>query len=342
MKKIKKYLWIAAGGFLLIGLLVVVNQLIALYANLSSVNPLVAQITVGLLSILFLAFFVSPIILILRLPKTLKLPDNDEEIPAYHDKLVKRLAANSRVRKAGLNVTKQDDFDKALILLDGESRKIIENTAGSVFLTTAISQNGKLDAITVLVTQTRMVWKIAHIYWQRPSVKDMITLYGNVGATAFIASEIEDMDISRQVEPIINSLLNSPGRSIPVVGHAAHIITDSILEGSTNAFLTLRVGVVAQRYCGQTKIPDRKSIRANSYVVAAAMLRTIVMRSSGQVISSIMRAIKNAGKRSVQSSLGGIKKAGGKMKNSVTQAVRNITGSRPQSSGDVAERNIEM
>lgn len=333
MKKIKKYLWILSAAFLIVFLLVVVNQLIALYANLVTVSPLLAQGVVGVIGIVLLILLISPVVMILRLPKTLKTPDSDDELPAYKNQLRTRMAANKRIRSAGINVYEEDGFEKAQIYLDGEARKVIENTASSVFLTTAVSQNGKLDAITVLVTQTRMVWRIAHIYWQRPSLKDMTTLYANVGATALLASEIEDLDITRQVEPIINSLLNSPGRSIPVVGHAAHIITDSILEGSTNAYLTLRVGVVAQRYCGQVDVTDRKSIRANSYVVAASMLRSIVMRSSGQVVSSIMRAVKDAGKRSVQSGIDAIGKAGGKVRDGVTGVVKKMTGSSSSQKG---------
>jgi len=327
MKKVKKYLWLVTIVFLLFFMLIVANQLIALYANLTTVSPLVAQVVIGILVVIFALFLISPFVIFLRLPGTLELPENEADMKEYRKQLQVRLAANRRVRAAGIDVTNPEGYEKARILLDGEARKVIENTASSVFLTTAVSQNGKLDAITVLITQTRMVWKIAHIYWQRPSVKDMLNLYGNVAATALLASEIEDIDITRQVEPIINSLLNSPGRSLPVVGHAAHIITDSILEGSTNAYLTLRVGVVAQRYCGHAEVNDRKAIRANSYVVAASMLRSIVMRSSGQVISSIMRAMKNAGKRSVRSGIDAISRAGGRVKSGVGTVVKKMTGS---------------
>lgn len=329
MGKLKKYLWMIASAFLLFFLLIVVNQLIGLYANLSTVDPLLAQVVVILLSVLFLVLIGSPFLLVLRLPKTLQPPESEEDVERYRSQLISRMRANKRIKAAGLDVKDPEGFEKARILLDGEARRVIENTASSVFLTTAVSQNGKLDALTILVTQTRMVWRIAHIYWQRPSIKDMLTLYGNVGATALLASEIEDIDITRQVEPIINSLLNSPGRSLPVVGHAAHIITDSILQGSTNAYLTLRVGVVTQRYCGHVDVTDRKTIRSNSYVVAAAMLRSIVMRSSGQVVSSIMRAMKNAGKRSVRSGIDAISRAGGKVKDGVSNVVKKMSGSSP-------------
>ena len=275
--------------------------------------------------------FITPVILILRLPKTIDFPDDEDELPAYREMMKKRLAKNKYVKEAAIDVYDSDGYEKAVELLDTHSRKVIQDTAASVFVTTAISQNGKLDALTVLVTQTRMVWKIAHIYWQRPSLRDMATLYGNVAATALFASEIEDMDISRQIEPVINSLMNSPGRSIPVVGHAAHIVTDSLLEGSTNAFLTLRVGIVAQKYCGKTEVLNRKFLRRNSFIEASSMLRSIVVKSSGKVIAGVMKALKDAGKRSVRSGIGAVGKATSKVTSSVGEAFRSVTGGRKSS-----------
>ena len=323
---LKKFAWTLGTGIFLVFILLAINQLISLYANLAAIHPVLAVSVTSLIALVLLAAFIAPVVIILRLPKTVDFPDDPSEVDAYRKELQKRLSRNRYVRDAGLDVYKEDDYAKALVLLDGKAREVIKATAGSVFLTTAISQNGKLDALTVLVTQTRMVWQIAHIYWQRPSLRDMATLYGNVAGTALLASEIEDMDISRQIEPIVSSLVNSPGRSIPVVGHAAHIITDSLLEGSTNAFLTLRVGIVAMKYCGKAEVMDRKFLRRNSFVEASVMLRSLVVSSSGKVIAGVMRAMKDAGKRSIKSGIESVGRATGKVVSGVGDAVRSVTG----------------
>ncbi len=290
------------------------NQLISLYANLSVINLWLANVVVALVSIAVLGLFALPVVLLIRLPKTLS-HTGGEDIEHYKTRLKKRLTANRRVRGAGLDVYTEAGMHDALKLLDTEAKDVINNTATAVFLTTAISQNGKLDALTVFATQSRMVWKIAHIYWQRPALQDLVRLYANVGGAALIASELEDIDITRQIEPIISALLKSPGRSLPVVGHAAHILTDSLLEGSTNAFLTLRVGIIAQRYCAN---PDpsvsARELKRSSFMEASGMLRTLVLTSSGKVISSVMKAVKDAGKNTVVSGVEAVGRAATKVK----------------------------
>lgn len=308
LRTLKKFAWTLGAGVFLVFILLAINQLIALYANLATISQGLATGVTILLAVILLVAFISPIVILMRLPKAVDFPDDPSEVDAYRKELQKRLSRNKYVREAGFDVYNEDEYAKALVMLDGKARDVIKATSGSVFLTTAISQNGKLDALTVLVTQTRMVWQIAHIYWQRPTLRDMATLYGNVAGTALLASEIEDMDISRQIEPIVSSLVNSPGRSLPVVGHAAHIITDSLLEGSTNAFLTLRVGIIAMKYCGKAEVMDRKFLRRNSFIEASIMLRSLVLSSSGKVITGIMKAMKDAGKRSIRSGIDSIGK----------------------------------
>lgn len=299
LKSLKKILIPLLVLFILLFLLFVTNQLVTLYGNLMVINPTLAWVTTGLIGILLLGLALVPFVLIIKLPSSI----SETESPAvYRQKIIKRLSKNSYIKREGLNVRESDGLEQALSLLNVESKKVIKDTATAVFLTTAVSQNGKLDALTVLITQSRMVWRVAHIYWQRPTLRDLVKLYANVAASGLVASEIEDIDISRQVEPIINALLKSPGRSLPVVGHAAHIITDSILEGSTNAFLTLRVGIITQKYC-ETLHPefDKRKVRKSAFVEASGLLRSLVVESSGKVVKSVLHAMKNAGRNTVRS-----------------------------------------
>ncbi|MEP2771951.1 MAG: DUF697 domain-containing protein [Fulvivirga sp.] len=296
-------------------LLFAVNQIVGLYANLVAIDQVLAIVVTSIVASVVIICLCIPFYIIVRLPRSI----NYEEDPdTYRNKLQKRLRQNKIIKAEGLKVESNEELEQAVDLLNGHSQKIIKQTATAVFLSTAISQNGKLDALTVLITQSRMIWKVAHIYWQRPTIKDMFMLYANVATAGLIASEIEDIDISRQVEPVINALLKSPGRSIPVVGHAAHIITDSILEGSTNAFLTLRVGIIAQNYCGATHPNlDKRTLRKNAFSQASVMLRGLVVESSGKVVKSVMKAMKDAGKSTIKNSVDSLGKAAGNVKTTV-------------------------
>ena len=289
--------------------LFVINQVAAVYANLSALNTPLANVVLGLLVLIFAVVITVPIVIYFKLPKPIRLPENDQEKEKYHLQLAKRLNKNKHLAGLDLDLGKKEDLEKALSILQEKADRAIQKTATNVFLTTAVSQNGKLDALTVLVTQTKMVWEISHIYWQRPALRDMANLYANVGGTAFLASGVEDLDISRQIEPVLNAIVKSPGKSLPIVGHAANIIMDSILEGSVNAFLTLRVGIITKRYCGTLEVFDKKKARSNAFIEASGLLKTLVVKSSGKVVNSLIRATKRTGVNTVKSGVSALENA---------------------------------
>jgi hypothetical protein len=183
-------------------------------------------------------------------------------------------------------------------MLEEQADRIIKQNSATVFITTSISQSGRLDTFTVLIAQIRMIWQIAIIYYQRPTLRGLIQLYANVLATAFIAGELNEIDISRQVEPIVTSVLGaSLTGSIPGVNLVAGIVTNSLLSGSANAFLTLRVGIITKRYCGSLTKIERSSVRRSASLEAARQLSIIVMNSAGNITKSIVNAaLKSPGK----------------------------------------------
>jgi hypothetical protein len=169
----------------------------------------------------------------------------------------------------------------------------MRSTAAKVFVSTAISQNGRLDALMVLAAQTRMVWHVAHIYNQRPPLREMVQLYANVGATVFVAAEIEDLDISEQIEPLITTVLGESALSlVPGAGVAAAIVARSLLDGTANAYLTLRIGAVCERYCEPLTVADRRETRRYASVVAAGMLGAVVSGSAAVVVQAILAAAR--------------------------------------------------
>ena len=306
----------------------VVNQVASIYNNVYAMNPLLGNIVLGVLILVFAALFIIPIVLYFKLPKPLKHPTNEAEKVIFLKQVQKRLTNNKHLKGQNFDFTREEEIKRALKILDDKADISIHKNAQNVFLTTAISQNGKLDALTILVTQTKMVWEIAHIYWQRPALRDLFNVYANVGATAFLASEIENLDISRQIEPIMSAMLKSPGKALPIVGHAAHIITDSILEGSINAFLTLRVGIITKRYCDSLEAFDKKAVRRNAFIEASSLLKTLVVKSSGQVINSILNATKRMGTNTLKSGVNVIEKAALGIKTGLESIAEKIVGKK--------------
>ncbi len=305
MRQQLKFLVISLALLTLVAfVLFVVNQVAGIYTLAKAVHPGFGLAVLWSLILLFVGLFSLPVYLYLRLPKPLPLPENDEGRVAYFQALGKRLGRNRLLTGEQFNWTEEKEIQRALTLLDNRADNMIQNTAKSVFLTTAISQNGKLDALTVLITHSKLVWDIAHVYYQRPSLRDLTTLYANVGATTFMASQIEDIDLSEHLEPVLGNLLqNSALKSVPFVGSVSGLIMDSLMEGTVNAFLTLRVGIITKRYCGSLTTQLRGQVRRAAYREAAGMLGQIVRSVSGQVVRSITDSVKRSGANTVKSGL---------------------------------------
>jgi hypothetical protein len=171
-----------------------------------------------------------------------------------------------------------------------DADELSKKAASKVFLATALSQNGSLDSLFVLGLQTRLVWDVAHIYRQRPSIRDLGWLYTNVLTTAFVAGELDELDLSEQIQPIVQNAMGAAAGSLPGLQVASSIVASSIVSGTANAFLTLRVGIVARRYCGSLTRPEKRSLRRNAFTEAAGMLGAIAGAGTRKVLTAVAKA----------------------------------------------------
>src|SRR5262245_18323077 len=116
---------------------------------------------------------------------------------AYLHSLRSRLANNPRIRELPLGT--DAGVEAAIAHLSKEADLVVRRTASTVFLSTALMQNGRLDGLIVLFTQIQMVGRIARIYVQRPSPRELVRLYANVGSTAIVASVLESLHLAELV-----------------------------------------------------------------------------------------------------------------------------------------------
>lgn len=306
-------------------LLFLINQVSGIYLMASELNPLFGKIVLIVLSLISFVLIASPFVILFKLPKPMMRPENERELINYKKQLLKRLQKNKFLQEKGALPGEIDDLPQAIELLDEEADRLIKSTSKTIFLATAISQNGKLDALTVFLSQMRLVWKVAHVYYQRPSAKELLYLYGNVGTTAFLAGQIEDVDLAEHLEPIVTSIAkNASGRSVPVLGPTATIVLDSLMEGTTNAFLSLRVGILSKKYCNQLTVTTKREIRSSTLKEASKMLRKIAVESSGTIISTIINATKKAGIETIKNSWDGMVKTGEKVKDTVVDVSKKM------------------
>lgn len=276
-------------------ILFVINQTYQIVALATSVNETFGSCVLYGLLIFYGVMLFIPVFIYFRHPKPL-IPPGDEKDPRYKvfiTKLAARLRKNPNLQSLSFHGSADDDVRRAIAALDEQAGVIIRQTASTVFVTTAVSQSGRLDALFVLLAQTKMIYSISSLYHQRPSLNELTRLYANVGATAFIATELDDLDIGQQVEPVIASAMGTSMVSmIPGFSGITTLITNSLMDAAANAFLTLRVGLIAKQYCGMTVRTDRKTIRRSATLHAAQMLGSIVMESAKTVASAVWNAAK--------------------------------------------------
>jgi hypothetical protein len=229
-----------------------------------------------------------------RLPAAL-VPPEEESGPnydAYLQALRVRLAVNPRTR--GRPLATEEEIESAVGHLSAEADSIVRRTASTVFLSTALMQNGRLDGLIVLFTQIQMVRRIARIYVQRPSPRELVRLYANVAGTAFVASGLESLELGEMVAPLAFSVVPALKGGIPGLSGISALLVRCISNGAANAFLTLRVGEVARRYCELTSRCPPELIRKSATAAAVQHLGRIVRENGALVVRKIWESTGRA------------------------------------------------
>jgi hypothetical protein len=222
-----------------------------------------------------------------RLPAAL-IPPEEESGPAYEaylQALRVRLGVNPRTRH--MSVVTKVEIENAVQHLSAEADSVVRRTASTVFLSTALMQNGRLDGLIVLFTQIQMVGRVARIYVQRPSPRELVRLYANVAGTAFVASGLESLDLGEMVAPLAVSVVPALKGGIPGLSGISALLVKCVSNGAANAFLTLRVGEVARRYCELTSRCSPELIRKSATAAAVQHLGRIVRENGALVVRKV-------------------------------------------------------
>jgi len=284
----KRVVLLGGAAVALCFLVFLVNQTAQVVQLAGAVHPTLGAVVLWTLLAAYAGMAMVPLIMILRLPPRLSPPATMDapEFPGHVDALRRRLRVNPHVSNRPLNTV--EDVQAALHELDARADEITRRAASAVFVSTAISQSGSLDGLLVLAAESRMVWQIAHLYWQRPTLRDLGSLYINVAGTAFVAVGIEDADLGEQIAPLVTAAVGGSVGAIPGFQTIASVLTTSLLTGSANAYLTLRVGVITRRYCSSLVTLDRRTVRRAAAVEAAGMLASVAQENVTRITKAVL------------------------------------------------------
>lgn len=298
-------------GLGILALIGVTGSALILYREASAVHPALGIAAIALLLAGIGLLVIVPVARIGALPPAVVRPEPTERkawrryLQRYADRLLQsallsesyperqalkdaRHAARGRRVEPEALLLLESEMTKATQHLDRLTGKIIVQHAAAVFVATGASQSGRLDGAIVLSTQLRMIKEIAELYYQRPRPRELWELYSHVGASAFLAGEIEDSELLAVLGAPVSAALSGfvpVGGSGPLVSLLVH----SLLDGSANALLTLRVGLLTRRYCAVRIEASRRDLVRGASLEAASLLSGVVAQGARRIAGATRR-----------------------------------------------------
>ncbi len=296
-----KIFWYAiAIGFILLFVLILLSSVLDVGERLRQVHPYVEYGFYGLAFLLVYFLIIRPVHIILFSPTfsvETTLDQTSSINHGIHRKVAKRLLQDETLHPDEIvrinDALKSNPEDLKLALnhvfnhhVKKKMNQVIRKNAKTVMLSTAISQNGRLDFFTVIVVNLKMIKELVVMCGFRPSYKNLAKLTVNVFTTALIAEGLENMDIT---ELMPTSTMNTLSE-IPFIKP----VLSSVTQGISNALLTLRIGIVARKFLfSDAKEITKEEIRRTALLEAAGMIPSVV----GDALLILHRKIANLFKK---------------------------------------------
>jgi hypothetical protein len=324
MRNLKTIILPVLLGFGILAVVGLAGSSLMLYREAAAVHPVLGWLVITLLAAALMLLLGIPLVQVLRLPGALVRPASttgpawNRFVTRYARRLVKnqvlrtdypRIEDLERALERKAKRELEDEVTRAIAHLDVKAEAIVTRYAASVFTTTAISQSGRLDTALVLSAQFRMVKEIATVYYQRPQARELWSLYANVGTAGFVAGEIQDSELLAVLGAPVTAGITS---FIPVAGSAplVSLLVNSLLDGSANAFLTLRIGTLARRYAGLRLEEDRGTVARSASLEAAGLLGAVVSRGAARLATLTRKLVLESATRGTARAAKGVAGAG--------------------------------
>lgn len=287
MKKIKKdnkakiLFYIVGIGCLIVFLLMMLSSILDIGDRLRKISVYLEIGFYVVFALIFLLLIVYPIVTIVASPSlsiATSLDPTDAKAIAIYKKVAKNIVKNNDIpheqkillteykNKEELLLNLQYVFDKSI---KTELNKIILHDAKTVMISTAICQSARFDMMTVFAINLKMIKSLVEGCGYRPSMKNLSKLTINVFGTALIAEGLENL----KLEDIIPKSSLEALNNVPYLG----TVLESILQGSANAILTIRIGCVCRRFLfSDGAVVTKEDIRRDAYKETLKMIPLVV------------------------------------------------------------------
>lgn len=279
--KHKKFWYLIGIGVVLLFFFIFLSNIIQVGERLRRIHEYVEYGFYVLAAILVYILLINPLRVIVFAPtfsvdalldddrKRFKIYKNAAKVLLSNDNLPdedKDLIRESMGNKDELKLSLTKVFDTTI---KKEINELIIKNSKTVMVSTALSQNGNLDMLSVIAVNLKMVKEIVQLSGFRPSYPYLGKLSLNVLVTSIIAEGLDDIEVSELLPNKIGESLSD----LPFV----KTISNSVMSGIANAMLTCRIGVVTRTYLfNDNQLLTKKQIRRMAYKESIKMMPIIV------------------------------------------------------------------
>lgn len=279
-------IWYVLGiGSVIVILLFVISSVITVGEKFDKIPKFGKYIEYGfyiLVVILIWLLVIHPIYVILKSPALDVITTfNDENARKYnhlYKKVAKNIVKNNDLPEVDvkllteykspveLRLNLQQVFDNSV---KKELNKVIISHARTVLISTAISQNARVDMFTVYAVNLRLIKTLVEKCGFRPSYRNLSKLAIKVTSCALIADGLEQLSL----DDVLPQGALGPLQEIPFIKP----VISSLTQGIANGLLTLRIGMVTRKYLFKdgTDI-TREEIRRTAWKESIKLIPLIV------------------------------------------------------------------
>lgn len=276
MKTLKKILFFVSFFFLYF----LVKEFLQLYTYLAGINEVLAIIVIAVLSLFVIYFGLIPIIQIITLPADLGPTSSISEAVSLRERRIKKLRGNKFLSENNFDFTlidnSEESYNKIVSVLRPECEKIRKKYINQVFYSTAVSQNGFLDAILIFSSAVNLVKEIFLLYHGRVKTRELFVIAKKVYYSVLIGGS---EGIEYATEELFSKLATDSAKSIPFLDKIFSFLAD----GYINAVLLTRISLITENYCTMIYIKKDKDLYPSP---------SFVFKTAKDLTTDIFMAIK--------------------------------------------------
>jgi hypothetical protein len=246
----------------------IAKEFLDLYVTLNALNSYLAYAFLLVAAGVFVYFVGIPIYRIITIPKAPAPLKSEENIDKEIGKRFELLAANPYLLSTGYDLAPvprtKEGYENVMKVLKKESARIRNRYVNGLFYSSAISQNGFIDAILILSSSVNLVKDTFVLYNGRVSNRDLLA----IGKQVYYSMAIGGSETVEYATGEIFSKLSTEGmRSIPFFDK----ILGSLADGFVNAALLTRVALITDNYCSKLIVTSERDLRPSpAFIVSTA------------------------------------------------------------------------